>query len=69
MKLEAYMRLANLKDDDLAAKLGVNRSMVSRWRRGKAKPDWDNLPKIEAATNGAVTAVDFIDRQAAQEAA
>jgi len=47
----------------LAKAVGVSVVTVIRWRRGDALPAWDRIPAIERATNGAVTAADFVPRQ------
>lgn len=60
MELTSYMRLANLKDEHFARLVGVDRSMVSRWRRGVTIPDWKNIARISQATDGAVSADDFL---------
>jgi DNA-binding transcriptional regulator YdaS (Cro superfamily) len=46
----------------LAKDVGVSVVTVLRWRRGAAAPSWDRIPAIERATNGAVTAQDFVPR-------
>lgn len=46
----------------MARQVGVSVVTVLRWRRGDAAPTWDRIPAIEAATNGAVTAADFVPR-------
>jgi DNA-binding transcriptional regulator YdaS (Cro superfamily) len=60
MKLSDYMAREGLTDTALALKLGVASSTVLRWRSEKTKPDWRVLPAITAATDGQVTANDFI---------
>lgn len=39
-------RRANLSQEDFAEKLGVSRQAVSKWERGEAYPDTDNLITI-----------------------
>ena len=60
MKLSNYMELAGLLDHDFAEIVGGDRSVVSRWRRGLAKPRWDAIAVIAEATKGAVTAEDWM---------
>jgi DNA-binding transcriptional regulator YdaS (Cro superfamily) len=48
----------------LAKDVGVSVVTVLRWRRGDAAPNWERIPAIERATNGAVTAQDFVPRAA-----
>jgi transcriptional regulator with XRE-family HTH domain len=40
--------------------VGVDRSAVTKWRRGAIRPDWPSLAKICNATKGAVTPNDFL---------
>lgn len=54
-------------DDALAAQIGVDRTTVSRIRRGTRLPSADLMRRISDATAGAVMANDFI--HAAGEAA
>jgi DNA-binding XRE family transcriptional regulator len=60
MKLEQYMKIRNLTDGAFAAQVGVTTTTVLRWRRGDTCPDWDIIPAIIAATDGVVTANDFV---------
>jgi transcriptional regulator with XRE-family HTH domain len=59
MKLEEWMCEQNIDDDALATRLSVDRSTVSRLRRGKQRPSWDVLERIVITTAGAVKADDF----------
>ena len=49
MTIEFANRLAELRkekgysQEDLAGKLGVSRQAISKWERGEATPDSDNL--------------------------
>ena len=65
MRLEAYMLKHNLGDEAMADLLGIDRSTVNRLRRSEAKPSWPLAAKIRAATNGKVTADDFLPETAA----
>lgn len=40
---------ANLTQEQLAEVLGVDRTTITKWESGKAKPRYDMLPKIAAA--------------------
>ncbi len=60
MKLAAYMELTKTTDNELAEKVGRDRSTVTRWRLGETRPDWDAISLLEHATDGAVTARDFV---------
>lgn len=66
MKLADYMETLKITDARLAEAVGRDRTTVSRWRNGKARPDWSAFAAIEKATNGMVTARDFVEREAAQ---
>ena len=59
MTLAQWMAANGVSDDQAAAQLGIDRSSVSRLRRGKHAPSWRLLPLIVAMTNGAVTAESF----------
>jgi transcriptional regulator with XRE-family HTH domain len=59
MHLADYMRANRLRDEDVAAMIGVSRGTISRIRRQKIRPGWDTIERIRAATAGAVTADDF----------
>jgi transcriptional regulator with XRE-family HTH domain len=66
MKLADFMKLEELTDADLAAKVNRDRSSVTRWRRGDNKPDFDALIAIHNISGGRVTAQDFVKTEAAQ---
>lgn len=52
--LDAYMGREGLKDADLAPKIGRDRSMVSKLRRGVVRPTLELADRIEKETGGAV---------------
>jgi transcriptional regulator with XRE-family HTH domain len=60
MKLADYMALVGIKDGPFAEKVGRDQSTISRIRRGEVLPDWDTVARIAKATDGAVTANDFM---------
>ncbi|KAB2918488.1 MAG: helix-turn-helix transcriptional regulator [Hyphomicrobiaceae bacterium] len=60
MRLCDWLKAGNMSGVEFADKIGVHRSTVSRWLAGTAKPRWDELPKIERATDGKVMANDFV---------
>jgi len=60
MKLADYMALEALTDTALAARLGVRPSTVLRWRKENTRPNWQTLRDIATATDGHVTAEDFV---------
>ena len=63
MRLAEYLAASNLSDAEFADRVGVHKSTVGRWVAGAVRPAWDQLPKITAATDGQVTANDFVDDQ------
>lgn len=60
MKLADYQRKHNLTDEAFAALVERNRSVVTRWRNGVCRPDWESLAKIKKITKGEVGADDFM---------
>lgn len=60
MKLETYLSEHELTDEAFAALINRNQSTVSRLKRGVTRPDWQTLAAIANATDGAVTANDFM---------
>lgn len=61
MHLRDFMIQKNLKDEHVAAAIGVTRVSVSRIRRNKARPSWDTAKAIEKFTRGEVTAEECMD--------
>lgn len=59
MDLAEFMKTEGLSDAALANKVGVDRSNVTRWRRGDTKPGFDALVALEKLSAGKVTARDF----------
>lgn len=62
MQLDAYLRENKLTDESFAALLGADVSTwgVRKWRYGQRVPRLAMQQRISAATNGAVTANDFV---------
>lgn len=58
MKLETYLSERSISDATFAQAIGVDRSSISRMRRGQI-PSKDVMVKIADATGGKVTANDF----------
>lgn len=60
MKLEAFLSETGITNAAFGRQIGRDASSVSRLRRGETRPDWETAAKIAQATNGAVTANDFM---------
>jgi adenosyl cobinamide kinase/adenosyl cobinamide phosphate guanylyltransferase len=70
MKLSDYMAAHGITDEQMAQRVGRHRSRVSRHRRGVERPDWNAVSAYHTATDGEVTANDWMDGPAgAKEAA
>lgn len=65
MTLDAYRTLRGLTIRQLAAELGKPFTTVAYWCSEKRRPEWRDIPTIVRATNGAVTAEDFVPREVA----
>ena len=61
MKLEAYLKSADLDDEAFGALISRDRTTVYRLRLGRTKPDWDTVIKIREATDGKVSAEDWLE--------
>lgn len=65
MDLQAWMKLKNLSDADLAAKIdGLSRSQVSRIRRRKSIPPPATAKKLAEATGIPAEMFVFVERAA-----
>lgn len=65
MKLDAYLRERGLTSAQFAKDAGlVGKQVVHNYRHGRRFPTPENLRRIHDATNGAVTANDFMDQHA-----
>lgn len=60
MTLADYIAASRGTASDLARKLGVSPSTVSRWAHGKMAPPLAMAARIERATDGAVTVRDLM---------
>jgi transcriptional regulator with XRE-family HTH domain len=60
MRLNEWMNAGSVTDEALAARLEVDRSTISRIRRGTRMPSTEMMRKIREATGGSVTANDFV---------
>ncbi len=59
MKLSEYLELSGETDEQFAAKIGTDRSTVTRLRGTNQKPSAKTMAAIARETKGAVTANDF----------
>ena len=46
MRIKELRTIANLKQDDIAAKMSVDRTTVTKWESGAASPPAAKLPKL-----------------------
>jgi len=60
MKLDEWMGEMGLDDDAVAERLKVDRSTVSRLRRGLQRPSLELSVEIELMTGGAVRSIDWL---------
>lgn len=60
MKLSDYLSQRGIKRSDFAGTIGVSQSYVTMICQGKIWPGRDVVTKINAATDGEVTANDFV---------
>ncbi len=61
MTLKEYIDNVGVSQAALARKIGVEQASISRWVNGKQYPDWSLIPEIYKATEGRVTANDFVN--------
>lgn len=61
MKLQTYMTKKRLDDTAFGEIIGKDRTMVSKYRRGKVVPPLEIIAKIEDATARKVSFRDFIE--------
>lgn len=60
MKLNDWMSAEGLTDEGAAALVGVDRTTVSRIRRGLTQPSWELAATFKVVSGGVVTADDFL---------
>lgn len=60
MQLQQYLETTQTSRAQFASEIGVSVETVRRYLSGERFPDWSVIPRIIAATNGNVTANDFI---------
>ena len=68
MKLGTYLSTAKVTPAQIASKIGVSEKAVVHWVAGNRTPRPKQMVKIIAATNGAVTANDFLPSQSNEAA-
>ena len=66
MRLEAWLSAKNMSETEFARVIGVETSTITRMIPGEGKkqlrrPGWQLMLAIKDATNGAVTADDWLD--------
>lgn len=47
--IEYFMKKRDMRQVDLAEKLGINRSTVSGWKNANKKPEFDNIDRLAEA--------------------
>ncbi len=67
MDLRAYMKLAKIRQLDLARVLGCAQSTISQIISGKRRPSPELALRIEEATGGAVRAAELVFGKAAEK--
>lgn len=60
MHLAKFIQDNSLTQRRLARALGVTEAAISLWARGKRTPNYRNIRKIRALTEGQVSADDFL---------
>lgn len=60
MKLQEFMKMSGMTDDAMAAAIGKDRSVVSKYRSGDVTPPLAVIAQIETVTKGAVSFRDFL---------
>lgn len=62
MTLGDWLKSRNMTHDDLARRLGCDRSAVTKWVGGRL-PRKDVLRRLKEITDGSVTADDFLESE------
>jgi predicted transcriptional regulator len=66
MKLADYLAANKISQTDFAQSIGASQVAVSRYAAGRRTPRKDHLLKIREVTDGAVSANDFLETEAAE---
>lgn len=67
-KLGEWCELKGISSYELGRRCNVTQSCAFRWMVGETRPDWGHIPLITQATEGAITANDFVPQAAHVEA-
>lgn len=60
MELRAYRKLHGISLNEMGQRIGVTGVTVHRWEVGKVRPGLNAIEAIQRATDGAVSAADFL---------
>lgn len=60
--IEYFMKKRDMRQVDLAEKLGVNRSTISGWKNANKKPEFDNIDRMAEAFGVSVYEL-FVDHR------
>jgi len=63
--LRVYMARHDLSVKELAAKMDLDVMTITRWRRGRSRPDGDMRVKLEQLTDGEIPASAWVRDEAA----
>lgn len=66
MKLDTYLEAKGETDAEFALRVSLSQSQVSRIKRGLSWPSRDAMERIVDATDGSVTANDFLVTETSQ---
>lgn len=61
MKLGDWLKAREISEAEFGRRIGKHRATVGRWCTGESHPGKGSLGKVLKATNGEVTANDFMD--------
>jgi transcriptional regulator with XRE-family HTH domain len=68
MKLDEWLKAKKMTSAEFARSSGIgNKQAVHKYRHGERFPTPENLRRIHVATEGTVTANDFLDQHAPPE--
>jgi transcriptional regulator with XRE-family HTH domain len=68
MKLDRYLALRRMTQKEFAAHADINQSTVARLLHGDRRPSLAMIERIHAATNGRVTARDWLNPEKGPDA-